>query len=152
MRKPIEEKRYCGVVEYCNDGPSITILPFKSKDEVGIIEAANKDGKLDYHKAQFVKMMTDRVFTMGSNAGLYYSAVFINDKKILNEMSKLKIHFQEGNFKEINKENSSTSAFVIEKEKGKTNDKNNNPRKIEVFNESGKIIYDSKEDNESDRT
>ncbi|WP_340024590.1 hypothetical protein MHI24_05615 [Paenibacillus sp. FSL K6-1096] len=124
------------------DGASITILPYKSDDEAGIIEASNKDGKLDYRKAQFVKMMTDRVFTMGTNTGLYYSVFFINDKKILGEMSKVRVYFQEGSFKEVNKENNSTSAFVIEKEEGKSNHNGNNPRKIEVFNKSGNIVFD----------
>ncbi|WP_238650176.1 hypothetical protein [Paenibacillus piscarius] len=147
-----EKIEILGIKNLTADGASITILPYKSEDEVGVIEASNKDGELDYRKSQFVRMMPDRIFTMGSNAGLYYSVVFINDKKIINEMYKLKIHFHEGNFKEVNKENSSTSAFIITKEKGKRKAKDNNPRKIEVFNESGKIIYDSEKDNESNRT
>lgn len=142
-----EKIEILGIKNLTADGASITILPYKSDDEIGIIEASNKEGKLDYRKSQFVRMMTDRVFTMGTNTGFYYAVVFINDKKILNEMSKLKIHFQEGNFKEVNKVDNSTSGFVIGKEKGKRNVKDNNPRKIEVFNESGIVIYDSEKDN-----
>ncbi|MCM3632629.1 hypothetical protein [Paenibacillus camelliae] len=72
----------------------ITIISYKTKNEIGNIEAYNENGELNYRKALITDLKNDKpIKVLGSNAKYKYASITFLDKQMQQNTTKLLISY-----------------------------------------------------------
>ncbi|MGG4555152.1 hypothetical protein [Paenibacillus humicus] len=125
----------------------VTIIPYKTDIEVGVIEATNLNGLIDYRKAISLPINNDkRVEVFGVKNGLNYVVITFYDYELLNKTSKISV-FYNNSQKSIN-EVGNKSSIIIPLSKISDEKKTIELISIEFFDTDNNIIFNYPSDSE----
>ncbi|WP_028596799.1 hypothetical protein [Paenibacillus assamensis] len=126
-------------VEILSDDIPITIISYRTNDEIGAIEALNNNGKLEYRKSIATDINNEKkVEVLGVNGGFRYIIITFYDEELLNNTKNISVLYN-GNLTNINDIKVDRKSYIIPFEGSPI--RKRNTVKLEFWDSENNIIY-----------
>lgn len=127
-----------GTGEIIKDNVPVKIFNYTSLDEIGVIEATNNDGELNYKKSITTSLNKGKkIYYLGTETGLEYVTIAFLDNFLVNDTKKIKIMYK-GKMQVL--ESKGDQGLVINLENLSGDDILSDSLAIEIYNSAEKII------------